>query len=148
MMDEKQILGKSDGVTEKMSSKNDTDEPKKKKSKKERLAEKRRLRGKAARRAESDEEDDGEANKLDITDDRFAGLYESHHFSLDPTDPRYKDVQNKKLITSERDKRRKTKADKSSSKAVSALHSEAKEIGSNELQNMLSSLKRKSKTKK
>ena len=34
MMDEKQILGKSDGVTEKMSSKNDTDEPKKKKSKK------------------------------------------------------------------------------------------------------------------
>ena len=76
------------------------------------------------------------------------GLYESHHFSLDPTDPRYKDVQNKKLITSERDKRRKTKADKSSSKAVSALHSEAKEIGSNELQNMLSSLKRKSKTKK
>ena len=148
MMDEKQILGKSDGVTEKMSSKNDTDEPKKKKSKKERLAEKRRLRGKAARRAESDEEDDGEANKLDITDDRFAGLYESHHFSLDPTDPRYKDVQNKKLIISERDKRRKTKADKSSSKAVSALHSEAKEIGSNELQNMLSSLKRKSKTKK
>lgn len=148
MMDEKQILGKSDGVTKKTSSKNDTDEPKKKKSKKERLAEKRRLRGKAARRAESDEEDDGEANKLDITDDRFAGLYESHHFSLDPTDPRYKDVQNKKLIISERDKRRKTKADKSSSKAVSALHSEAKEIGSNELQNMLSSLKRKSKTKK
>ena len=148
MMDEKQILGKSDGVTKKTSSKNDTDEPKKKKSKKERLAEKRRLRGKAARRAESDDEDDGEANKLDTTDDRFAGLYESHHFSLDPTDPRYKDVQNKKLIISERDKRRKTKADKSSSKAVSALHSEAKEIGSSELQNMLSSLKRKSKTKK
>ena len=74
MMDEKQLLGKSDGVTEKMSSKNDTDEPKKKKSKKERLAEKRRLRGKAARRAESDEEDDGEANKLDITDDRFGGV--------------------------------------------------------------------------
>jgi len=148
MMDEKQILGKSDGITKKTSAKNDADEPKKKKSKKERLAEKRRLRGKAARRAESDDEDDGEANKLDTTDDRFAGLYESHHFSLDPTDPRYKDVQNKKLIISERDKRRKTKADKSSSKAVSALHSEAKEIGSSELQNMLSSLKRKSKTKK
>ena len=112
------------------------------------MAEKRRLRGKAARRAESDDEDDGEGVKLDTADDRFAGLYESHHFSLDPTDPRYKDVQNKNLIINERDKRRKSKVDGKKSKTLSALESEAKEIGSSELKNMLSSLKRKSKSKK
>ena len=100
MMDEKEILGKSDGVSARRAAIKPADggEPTKKKSRKERLAEKRRLRGKAARRAESDDDDDGEVNKLDTADDRFAGLYESHHFSLDPTDPRYKDVQNKTLI--------------------------------------------------
>jgi len=145
MMDEKQILGKSDGAR-KPSKKSSEDEPKKKLSRKERLAEKRRLRGKAARRAESDEEDDGEPNKLDTTDERFAGLYESHHFSLDPTDPRYKEVQNKTLIINERDKRRKSKKESKTTKVVrSALHSDAKEVGSSELQSMLSSLKRKSK---
>ena len=150
MMDEKEILGKSDGVSARRAAIKPADggEPTKKKSRKERLAEKRRLRGKAARRAESDDDDDGEVNKLDTADDRFAGLYESHHFSLDPTDPRYKDVQNKTLIISERDKRRQKKAEKKSSKTVSALESQAKEIGSSELQNMMASLKRKSKVKK
>jgi hypothetical protein len=123
MMDEKQILGKSDGAR-KPSKKSSEDEPKKKLSRKERLAEKRRLRGKAARRAESDDEDDGEPNKLDTTDERFAGLYESHHFSLDPTDPRYKEVQNKTLIINERDKRRKSKKESKNTKVVSALHSD------------------------
>ena len=150
MMDEKEILGKSDGVSARRAAIKPADggEPTKKKSRKERLAEKRRLRGKAARRAESDDDDDGEVNKLDTADDRFAGLYESHHFSLDPTDPRYKDVQSKTLIISERDKRRQKKAEKKSSKTVSALESQAKEIGSSELQNMMASLKRKSKVKK
>ena len=145
LMDDKQIMGKSDGIVgAKIAKKtDDEEEPKKKKSRKERLAEKRRARGKAARRAESDDEDGGEPTKLDTGDDRFAALYESHHFSLDPTDPRYKDVENKKLIINERDKRRKTKSE-TKSKVVSALQSEAKEVGSTELQNMLASLKRKS----
>ena len=66
MMDEKEILGKSDGVSARRAAikPDDGGEPTKKKSRKERLAEKRRLRGKAARRAESDDEDDGEANKV------------------------------------------------------------------------------------
>ena len=44
--------------------------------------------------------------------------------------------------------RRQKKAEKKSSKTVSALESQAKEIGSSELQNMMASLKRKSKVKK
>ena len=148
LMDDKQIMGKSDGIVgaKKVKTTNGEEEPKKKKSRKERLAEKRRARGKAARRAESDDEDGGEPTKLDTGDDRFAALYESHHFSLDPTDPRYKDVENKKLIINERDKRRKTKSE-TKSKVVSALQSEAKEVGTTELQNMLASLKRKSAKK-
>jgi hypothetical protein len=85
------------------------------KSRKERLAEKRKSRGKAARRQESDDEDDETANgrgsgaNVDTSDGRFAGLFESHHFALDPTDPRYKEVKAADVIVKERDRRRRAK---------------------------------------
>ena len=44
--------------------------------------------------------------KVDVSDDRFRGLFENHAFALDPTDPRYKDVKSAKEIASERDRRR------------------------------------------
>jgi hypothetical protein len=94
----------------------DANEPKKgRKSRKERLAEKRKSRGKAARRQESDDEDDETANgrgsgaNVDTSDGRFAGLFESHHFALDPTDPRYKEVKAADVIVKERDRRRRAK---------------------------------------
>ena len=84
------------------------------KSRRERLAEKKRRN--AERRRESDDEDDeahrraggGDVReaKVDVSDDRFRGLFENHAFALDPTDPRYKDVKSAKEIASERDRRR------------------------------------------
>ena len=46
---------------------------------------------------------------MDTADPRFAGLFESHHFALDPTDPRYKDVKAADAIVRERDRRRRAK---------------------------------------
>ena len=92
----------------------------KKKSRKARLAEKKKLRGKDARRRESDDEDDegaplrarGDVPKasVDVADDRFAGLFESEKFALDPTDPRFRDVKAADVIAEERARRRRRKS--------------------------------------
>ena len=106
------ILGKK---SKKQAGGDANDLKKGRKSRKERLAEKRKSRGKAARRQESDDEDDETANgrgsgaNVDTSDGRFAGLFESHHFALDPTDPRYKEVKAADVIVKERDRRRRAK---------------------------------------
>jgi hypothetical protein len=98
----------------------------KKKSRKARLAEKKKLRGKDARRRESDDEDDDGApygddgrygqssktsqQKVDVADDRFAGLFESEKFALDPTDPRFRETKAAGFIAEERARRRSEKS--------------------------------------
>ena len=98
----------------------------KKKSRKARLAEKKKLRGKDARRRESDDEDDDGApygenrfdgqssktsqEKVDVADDRFAGLFESEKFALDPTDPRFRETKAAGFIAEERARRRSEKS--------------------------------------
>lgn len=124
MMNDDEVRGSGSGagiLGVKRSSKKPSDDDggddgkKGRKSRKERLAEKRKSRGKAARRQESDDEDDETANgrgsgaNVDTADPRFAGLFESHHFALDPTDPRYKDVKAADAIVRERDRRRRAK---------------------------------------
>ena len=85
----------------------------KKKSRKARLAAKKMTRGKAARQIESDDEDDvgnvtGKKGSVavDVGDARFAGLFDSHKFALDPTDPRYKETTSSGFIAEERARRR------------------------------------------
>ena len=46
---------------------------------------------------------------IDTRDDRFAKLYDSHQFALDPTDPRFKEVRAAGVIAEEK-ARRKEKA--------------------------------------
>ena len=105
----------------------------KKKSRKARLAEKKKLRGKDARRRESDDEDDDGApygenrfdgqssktsqEKVDVADDRFAGLFESEKFALDPTDPRFRETKAAGFIAEERARRRSEKSSASHSAA-------------------------------
>ena len=85
----------------------------KKKSRKARLAEKKKLRGKDARRRESDDEDDEKSaprtKVVDVSDDRFAGLFESEKFALDPTDPRFRETKAADFIAEERARRRQRK---------------------------------------
>ena len=60
---------------------------------------------------DSDETANGRRSgaNVDTADPRFAGLFESHHFALDPTDPRYKEVKAADAIVRERDRRRRAK---------------------------------------
>ena len=115
------------GDAERGFSSNDANRPKetKRASRKARLAAKKLLKGKHARRAESDDEaEDGAgtggtkssekasrvaAPIIDTRDDRFAKLYDSHQFALDPTDPRFKEVRAAGVIAKEK-ARRKEKA--------------------------------------
>ena len=126
MMDDDAVLGGS-RVTVRGSNSHsrDADGPidapasSKKKSRKARLAEKKKLRGKDARRRESDDEDDEGAPRtektnatVDVSDDRFAGLFESEKFALDPTDPRFRETKAADFIAEERARRRSVKKKK------------------------------------
>lgn len=68
---------------------------------------------------DSEEEDNVDLSKkgglkINVDDPRFASLYTSHHYALDPTDPRYKkDSAAVKQITEERLKRREAQIDPS-----------------------------------
>lgn len=44
--------------------------------------------------------------KIDVNDERFAALYTSHHFNIDPTDPRYKPTKATKELIEEKLRRR------------------------------------------
>lgn len=178
MMDENVILGRGDAQSLKKNKSlarktNEGEEKVTRKTKKARLAEKRKLRGKAARRAESDDEmdddmdDEGKTKKsINVQDERFGALFENHEFALDPTDPRYKDVESKALIASEREKRRAKKLAKLEKMRKEMLKngeenvtvdedddfpgsagkkkaSSSGGIGKNELDSMIQSLKRK-----
>jgi len=121
MMDDDAVLGGSRGTVRHTNShsrdaENSTDAPalSKKKSRKARLAEKKKLRGKDARRRESDDEDDegfsrNEKTNVDVSDDRFKGLFESEKFALDPTDPRFRETKAADFIAEERARRRSAK---------------------------------------
>jgi hypothetical protein len=121
MMDDDAVLGGSRGTVRHTNShsrdaENSADAPalSKKKSRKARLAEKKKLRGKDARRRESDDEDDegfsrNEKTNVDVSDDRFKGLFESEKFALDPTDPRFRETKAADFIAEERARRRSVK---------------------------------------
>ena len=174
MMDENAILGRGDAQSLKKNKSlakttKEGEEKVTRKTKKARLAEKRKLRGKAARRAESDDEmdddmDDEGKKTINVQDERFGALFENHEFALDPTDPRYKDVESKALIASEREKRREKKLAKLEKiraemlkngesvtldeeddfpGSVGKKKASSGSIGKNELDSMIQSLKRK-----
>eukprot|EP00963_Diacronema_lutheri_P001973 scaffold128_cov328-Pavlova_lutheri.AAC.24 len=99
---------------------------------------------------ESEEEDNVDLNKkaslkIDVDDPRFAALYASHHYALDPTDPRYKkESVAVKQITEERLKRRKVQVEPHESQTVP---SKSDNIGS-DVKAMVMSLKTKDKRQK
>jgi hypothetical protein len=46
---------------------------------------------------------------VDVSDDRFKGLFESEKFALDPTDPRFRETKAADFIAEERARRRSAK---------------------------------------
>ncbi|XP_011693870.1 PREDICTED: ESF1 homolog [Wasmannia auropunctata] len=66
------------------------------KSKRKRLNKKKKVQ-------EAAKEDDFE---VDVKDPRFAALYSSHHFNIDPADPRYRKTKGTEVLVNEKLKRR------------------------------------------
>lgn len=63
----------------------------------------KRLDKKKNAQREAKEEDDFE---VDVKDPRFAALFTSHHFNIDPTDPRYRKTKGTEALVHEKLKRR------------------------------------------
>ena len=71
-------------------------------------AEKAKKKGKKAKKNAPVVEDNF---KMDTSDPRFAKLYESHEFAIDPTNPRFKETAGMKALLEEGRKKRKTGRD-------------------------------------
>ncbi|KAI9291196.1 hypothetical protein K502DRAFT_326412 [Neoconidiobolus thromboides FSU 785] len=78
--------------------------------------------------------------KMDVTDDRFKQVHESHHFAIDPTHPQFKPTKAMKDILSERQRRLANKEDNIIEDKIQdqPIKNEAKEIN-----NLISAVKRK-----
>lgn len=77
----------------------------------EKAEKKAKKRGKKHRKDKGDGEDQVAVDNFDVDtqDPRFARLYESHEFAIDPTDPKFKDTKGMKKLLEEGRKRRKNK---------------------------------------
>lgn len=88
---------------------------------------------------------------VDVSDPRFARLYESHEFAIDPTNPRFKATSGMKALLDEGRKRRRTRDDgETEVTPESRDHKKkqkkaSKEAGSEDLKRLVDKVKRQSK---
>ncbi|KKY15604.1 putative pre-rrna processing protein [Phaeomoniella chlamydospora] len=57
--------------------------------------------------ADRDQQEQNDAFQMDVSDPRFARLYENHEFAIDPTNPKFKGTEGMKALLDEGRKRRK-----------------------------------------
>jgi hypothetical protein len=88
---------------------------------------------------------------VDVSDPRFARLYESHEFAIDPTNPRFKATSGMKALLDEGRKRRRNRDDGETDVAGEHRDSSkkqkkaSKEAGSEDLKRLVDKVKRQSK---
>ncbi|KAJ5179869.1 hypothetical protein N7492_003079 [Penicillium capsulatum] len=87
---------------------------------------------------------------VDVSDPRFARLYESHEFAIDPTNPRFKSTSGMKALLDEGRKRRRNR-DEGDAEPVAEIRERpkkqkkaAKETGSEDLKRLVDKVKRQS----
>ncbi|GAB1202838.1 hypothetical protein APSETT445_001461 [Aspergillus pseudonomiae] len=90
--------------------------------------------------------------QMDVSDPRFARLFESHEFAIDPTNPRFKATSGMKQLLEEGRKRRRNRDDRADEEEVSRndqkktkkqKKSESTEGGSEDLKKLVDKVKRK-----
>ncbi|KAB8218462.1 PRK-domain-containing protein [Aspergillus novoparasiticus] len=90
--------------------------------------------------------------QMDVSDPRFARLFESHEFAIDPTNPRFKATSGMKQLLEEGRKRRRNRDDRADEEEVSRNDqkktkkqktSESIEGGSEDLKKLVDKVKRK-----
>ncbi|XP_064478666.1 ESF1 homolog [Ornithodoros turicata] len=65
--------------------------------------------------------------QVELADPRFAAVYNSHHFSIDPTDPHFKETDGMKAILKEKEKRRLQQKDVPPAKKMKGKEEEEEE---------------------
>ncbi|KAI1807212.1 hypothetical protein F4811DRAFT_507388 [Daldinia bambusicola] len=78
------------------------------------IARAEKLKSKKHKKKKKEVEDHGglqEGFEMDVKDDRFKAVFESHEFAIDPSNPRYKATPGMKQLLEERRKKRKTDPD-------------------------------------
>lgn len=114
-------------------------------------AEKQSRRKKARGKGKSQEPVPTDDFNVDVSDPRFARLYESHEFAIDPTNPRFKATSGMKALLDEGRKRRRTRDDDETEAPLETCdrpkkHKKAsKESGSDDLKRLVDKVKRQSK---
>ncbi|KAJ3183606.1 pre-rRNA-processing protein esf1 [Gaertneriomyces sp. JEL0708] len=110
---------------------------------KEEKKQKRKRRGKKSKEEREGGVQDG--FQVDVKDPRFAGVLESHHFAIDPTNPQFKKTQGMETILTERRKRREAGDSKSQhQKTAQEKPKNSSEAASSNLMQLVESVKRKS----
>jgi hypothetical protein len=109
-------------------------------------AEKAKKKGKKAKKTAPVVEDNFAIN---TTDPRFAKLYESHEFAIDPTNPRFKDTTGMKALLEEgRKKRKQVRADDEIEREPESKKSKKEQDGGeDDLKKLAARIKAKSKQK-
>lgn len=70
--------------------------------------------------------------EVNLADPRFSALYDSHHFSVDPTDPHFKKTKGMDALLNEKQKRRQAKPDGPAKQVKQAEHQTPKTQGTEE----------------
>lgn len=105
---------------------------------------------KKSKKGKKDKEDAGglqDGFKIDAGDDRFKALFEEHEFAIDPSDPKFKAASGMKQLVEEGRKKRKHR-DSAEEPREKKQPKKAKAGGSQDLDSLVTSLKKKSGGKK
>lgn len=114
-------------------------------------AEKQSRRKKGKGKGKSKEAAPTDDFNVDVKDPRFARLYESHEFAIDPTNPRFKSTSGMKALLDEGRKRRRarddgeTEAPSETRDRTKKQKKASKESGSEDLKKLVDKVKRQSK---
>lgn len=114
-------------------------------------AEKQSRRKKGKGKGKSKEAAPTDDFNVDVKDPRFARLYESHEFAIDPTNPRFKPTSGMKALLDEGRKRRRarddgeTEAPSETGDRTKKQKKASKESGSEDLKKLVDKVKRQSK---
>ncbi|KAF2268837.1 hypothetical protein CC78DRAFT_529809 [Lojkania enalia] len=107
-------------------------------------AEKAKKKGKKRRKDDSAPaaEDDF---KMDVSDPRFAKLYESHEFAIDPTNPRFKGTSGMKALLEEGRKKRKGDVDGAEPETAMKRKRDRASVDADDIKKLAARVKAKSK---
>lgn len=118
----------------------------------EKAEKKARKKGKKGKSKQEQEPVAGDDFQVDVADPRFASLYESHEYAIDPTNPKFKATSGMKALLEEGRKRRRvggvdddvpTETLKKQKKTSSKLHDAAEDV---DLKKLVARVKSKTKT--